>query len=141
MIVAVETVGSGDNPHAVEPELRVERKKEVIVPRQPREVVDQHRLELVTARGDQERVEAWTILEDAGLRLVFEDVNRVDRVAAGDSEVLAGTHLIVDALGALVVRRVAGIYRGLHFVSSRFGSIRRLSARSATYSWARRRPR
>jgi hypothetical protein len=76
----------------------------VIVARQAREIVDEHRFELsVTGRG-QQRLEPRPVAEGAGFRLVLIDVQRIDDVAAGGREFLAGVDLVVDALGALVVR-------------------------------------
>src|SRR5262249_32375005 len=104
VIVAVEAIRPRDDAHAVEAELGVKRQQKVIVARQAGQIVDEHGLELSgTGRGKQ-RLEPGSISQGAGLRLVLIDVQRIDDVVAGGSELLAGLDLIGDAFGALILR-------------------------------------
>ncbi|MFN8544531.1 MAG: hypothetical protein U0807_10035 [Candidatus Binatia bacterium] len=102
-VLAVEAVGAGDDPNAVEPQLGIQGEQEVVVARQPGEVVDQDAFELAIPSCRAECLQAWSIAQRAGLRLIGVDVGWIDRESAGGGKQLAGAHLIVDALGPLVL--------------------------------------
>ncbi len=102
---------------ALEVELGQDREHEVVVPGQSREVVDQDHLEPAGPRRREEVGQRLTVAPGSRLRLIRVHILVRDLEAALLGEPPAGGDLVLDALGALVIRAVPGVDGGAHGLS------------------------
>ncbi|MEX1258774.1 MAG: hypothetical protein WEG36_14255 [Gemmatimonadota bacterium] len=109
LVIAVQPVGHRHHPHSLEMQLGNHREHEVVVAGEPREVVDQHYVELRVLGGGHQGHEPYPIAASPRFRLVGVDVVLQHGEAALGCEPPARTGLVLDALGALVLGAVPGV--------------------------------
>jgi len=143
LIVAIQPICHRDHVNPGEMELGQDGQHEVVIARQPREVIDQHEVEGALLSGGEERGQSRAVFPGARLGLVGVDVLFENREAALGREAATRGHLVLDAFGALILRAVSSIDGGAHrYLSCRDGvgaisssaacSIRRMYSRASS---------
>ncbi len=114
LVVTVQAIGDGDDVDPREVELGQHGEHQVVIARQPREVVDQHELERALLAGGEEGGEPLAVSPGARLGLVGVDVLVENREAALGRKPATRGDLVLDAFGALILRAVSRIDSGAH---------------------------
>jgi hypothetical protein len=103
LIMAIQPIGDRDHVDAREMKLGQYGEHQVVIARQPREVIDQHDLEGALLSGGEEGGQSRSVFPRARLGLVGVHVLFENRESALDREPATRGHLVCDAFGTLIL--------------------------------------